>query len=185
MSLSSIILSEVNVGRPVLYHFTSWETALIIIKTDKLEVSKFYDGSVSFTRDHMGLISEKMDLSFRFALDWNRLRDFYKTKPHIDGGIIHAIMPRDINKWDWQSRNVLNSTKKYFDPEAEERIDTDVDKLHRFVIKMEMNIKKLQKNKEETTEDVRHVYTTIKRDAKPEWKDIPFEVVDKWRPVKL
>jgi hypothetical protein len=163
MSLTSYILTEA-IGRPVLYHFTKVETMLNIIRTDKLKVSNRYD-NLSLTRNYNATIVGDLNADARIALDWNRLKDFYKIKPTEE--VIEL-------------RYGYNALRDKFKDEREEVIHKDVEKLHRFVIQIDLlNVVSFNILNPE-------LYSSpdSQRNAKL-YENIPVNLVTKWEPVKV
>lgn len=182
MSLSSYILTEA-IGRPVLYHFTRVGTIINIIRTDKLKQSFRY-GNLSLTRNHNANIVGELDADARIALDWNRLKDFYKITPTLYKADMYSkILPRhfdnpseDVNAL----RRGYNAVRKKFKDEREEVIYKDVEKLHRFVIQIDLlNVVAFDILNPE-------LYTTpdSQRNSKL-YENIPINRVTKWEPVKV
>lgn len=184
MSLTKYILNEFTIGKPVLYHFTNPNSSVKIIESDALLIKFSVDDATSFTRSFQPKIKFKSaySTSVRFTLDWNRLKDFYKIIPYMDGHKNFTSNPRDITKWYPTERWDFNRKREKFDEEAEERIEKDITNLHRFIIQIDINTKPLL-NDDNILSQIESLVDLIEQNSN--YHNIPVNIVDKWSPVKV
>jgi hypothetical protein len=185
MSLIKYILNEVTIGKPVLYHFTNPHSAINIIDNDALKIRYTAEDAISLTRNFEPKIKFKSPYSFsvRFALDWNRLKDFYKIVPFLDGHRAYTSNPRDITKWYPTERYDFNKKREKYDEEMEERIEKDITNLHRFIIQIDIFVESIR-NRLGNDSLITDSLIPLTKDN-PKYSNIPVNIIDKWRPVKV
>lgn len=184
MSLSNIILNEVNVGRPVLYHFTEINYLFDILKSDTL-ISK-YSKYISLTRNHDAVLDLDKELYVRFCLDLNRLKDFYKLEPYIYGGEYLKKYPSRVENWNEIQKSVFINNRRIFGREGEERIKGQINRLHRFLIQIDVLSEVDSKKINQAINDGTFMNKLVDSNTiHPSYKNIPINIVDEWSPVKV
>lgn len=154
----------------ILYHFRGWNGTLNIIKTGKITSGVF--DAISFTRNYqMGTMVKSYGIQekqIRLVVDGNRLSDKYKIRPYqnIEDDQIQRKYYSGTDLWPIHS-------------EAEERIELPLGEsidIRPYLIQIDFLDALLKKNgkNEERIQTLQELYMP----------NIPFNIVDKFLPVK-